>query len=107
MRRASPGFRFETFDLVINPETSKESAALASTAKSKRKEGFGLSPKGSVFPYHPRARELFLTGLFDDMKKENKRPTNNSSVELSDLPYKRIPPILSLTGDEIRTEKSF
>ena len=97
----------ETFDLVINPETSKESAALASMAKSKRKEGFGLSPEGSVFPYHPRARELFLTGLFDDIKKKNKKTYEELVCELSGLPYKRIPPILSLTGDEIRSGEEF
>jgi len=97
----------ETFDLVINPETSKESAALASIAKSKRKEGFGLSPKGSGFPYHPRARELFLTGLFDDIKKGNEKTYEQLICRLSDLPYKRIPPILSLTGDEIRSGEEF
>jgi ADP-heptose:LPS heptosyltransferase len=97
----------ETFDLMINPETSKESAAWASIAKSKRKEGFGLSPKGSVFPYHPRARELFLTGLFDDIKKRNTKTYEELVCELSGLPYKRIPPILSLTGDEIRSGEEF
>ena len=34
--------QIEAFDLVINPETSKESAALASMARGKRKKGFGL-----------------------------------------------------------------
>jgi ADP-heptose:LPS heptosyltransferase len=97
----------ETFDLVLNPETSKESAALASIAKSKRKEGFGLSPKGSVFPFDRRARELFLTGLFDDIKKQNKKTYEELVCELSGLPYRRIPPILSLTGDEIRNGEEF
>jgi ADP-heptose:LPS heptosyltransferase len=97
----------ETFDLVINPETSKESAALASIVKGRRKEGFGLSPKGSVFPYHPRARELFLTGLFDDIKKGNEKTYEQLICQLSDLPYKRISPILSLTEEERRSGDVF
>jgi ADP-heptose:LPS heptosyltransferase len=97
----------EAFDLIINPETSKESAALASLVKGRRKVGFGLSPRGSVFPYHPRARELFLTGLFDDIKKGNEKTYEQLICQLSDLPYKRIPPILSLTGDEIMSGEEF
>ncbi len=97
----------ETFDLVINPETSKESAALASLVKGKRKEGFGLSPGGAVFPFHRRAGELFRTGLFDDIKKANQKTYEKLVCELSGLPYKRIPPILSLAEEEMKSAEAF
>ena len=97
----------ETFDLIINPETSKESAALASLIKGKRKEGFGLSPRGTVFPFRRRARELFLTGLFDDIKKANEKTYEELVCELSGLPYKRIPPVLSLTEEEVKSGEAF
>lgn len=96
----------ETFDLVINPETSKESAALASIVRG-RKKGFGLSPRGAVFPYNSKAKELFHMGLFDDVKKENRRTYEQLICQLSDLPYERTPPILTLTSDEIREGKEF
>ena len=63
----------EAFDLVINPETTKESAALASIAGGKKKKGFGLSPRGFVFPYNAGAHEIFRMGLWDDLKKRNRK----------------------------------
>ena len=96
----------EAFDLVINPETSKESAALASVVRGKKK-GFGLSSRGAVFPYNPKAKELFHMGLFDDLKKENRKTYEQLVCQLSDLPYERTPPILTLTGDETRAGEEF
>ena len=97
----------EAFDLVINPETSKESAALASIVKSKKKKGFGLSPKGFVFPYNTGAKEIFHMGLFDDIKKRNRKTYEELICQLSNLPYERIPPILCLKQDEIRFGEEF
>jgi ADP-heptose:LPS heptosyltransferase len=97
----------EAFDLVINPETSKESAVLASIATGKKKKGFGLSSKGFVFPYNPRAKELFHMGLFDDLKKGNTKTYEQLVCQLSGLPYDRIPPILSLAEDEIKQGDEF
>jgi len=97
----------EAFDLVINPETSKESAALASIARGKKKKGFGLSSRGFVFPYSPKAKELFHMGLFDDIKKRNEKTYERLVCDLSDLPYERNPPILILTEDEIRHGDEF
>jgi len=97
----------ETFDLVINPETSKESAALASMAKGKRKKGFGLSPKGFVYPFDSRAEELFTLGLFDDVKKRNKKTYEQLVCSLSGIPYQPTPPIFCLSGDEERDGQEF
>ena len=97
----------EAFDLVINPETSKESAALASIAKGKKKKGFGLSPKGSVFPYNSGAEEIFRMGLLDDIKKRNQESYEQLICQLSDLPYERTSPILCLKDDEIKFGEEF
>ncbi|RPJ00874.1 MAG: hypothetical protein EHM36_14110, partial [Deltaproteobacteria bacterium] len=90
----------EAFELVINPETAKESAALAALAKAKKKKGFGLSPEGSVFSYNKGADEIFRMGLRDDLKKRNQKTYEQLLCQLSDLPYGRFPPILSLTEEE-------
>ena len=97
----------ETFDLVINPETSKESAALASIAKGKRKKGFGLSPRGFVYPFDPRAEELFTLGLFDHLKKRNKKTYEQLVCSLSDIPYEPTPPIYCLSEGEQRDGQEF
>jgi len=97
----------ETFDLVINPEASKESSALASIVKGKKKKGFGLSPEGSVFPLNPEAEEIFHMGLLDEIKKGNRKTYEQLVCHLSGLPYERIPPILYLTDDETRSTERF
>ncbi len=97
----------ETFDLVINPETSKESSALASIAKGKRKKGFGLSPKGVVYPFDAMAEELLTLGLFDDLKKRNKKTYEQLVCSLSDIPYGPTPPLFYLSEDEKRDGQEF
>ena len=97
----------ETFDLVINPEASKESAALASIAQGKVKKGLGLSPQGSVFPFNPEAEEIFHMGLLDDIKKKNRKTYEELVCQLSDLPYERVPPILCLTDDEMQFTEGY
>ena len=94
--------QIETFDLMINPEASKESAALASIAKGKEKRGFGLSPEGSIYPLNEEAEEYFRMGLFDDVKKRNSKTYEQLICQLSDLPFDGVPPMLSLTDDELR-----
>lgn len=97
----------ETFDLVINPEAGKESSALASIARGSEKKGFGLSPRGIVFPLNEGAEEIFHLGLFDDMKKRNRKSYEQLVCQLSDLPYERVPPMLHLTDDEMVFGEAF
>lgn len=97
----------ETFDLVINPETSRESAALTAIAKGKKKKGFGLSPRGFVYPFDPMAEELFTLGLFDDLKKKNQKTYEQLVCSLSGIPYHPTPPILCLSEDEQREGQEF
>lgn len=97
----------ETFDLVINPEAAKDSAALATMAKGKEKKGFGLSPEGFVFPFNQQAEEIFHMGLFDDVKRRNQKTYEELICQLSELSYRRVPPTLCLTEDETRHAEKF
>lgn len=97
----------ETFDLVINPEAAKESAALASIARGKEKKGFGLSPRGSVFPFNPGAEEIFHMGVIDDIKQRNQKTHEQLICQLSDLSYERVPPTIHLTDQEMRFAEEF
>ncbi len=58
-----------TFDRVINLDASKTSAALASAARSERKDGFILDERGYVRPTNDAARAWLEAGLFDDIKR--------------------------------------
>jgi ADP-heptose:LPS heptosyltransferase len=97
----------ETFDLVINPEASKESAALASIARGKEKRGLGLSPAGYVFPFNPEAEEIFKMGLLDDLKKRNGKSYEQLVCGLSGLTYRRTPPVLRITDGERSDAEKF
>jgi ADP-heptose:LPS heptosyltransferase len=58
------------FDRVINLDASKTSAALATAARSKRKDGFVLDERGYVQPTNDAARRWLEAGLFDDLKRD-------------------------------------
>ena len=57
------------FDRVINLDAGKTSAALASAARSARKDGFVLDARGIVQPTNDAARRWFEMGVFDDLKR--------------------------------------
>ena len=59
-----------TFDRVINLDASKTSAALASAARSPRKDGFVLHERGYVQPTNDAARRWLEAGIFDDIKRQ-------------------------------------
>jgi lipopolysaccharide heptosyltransferase III len=59
-----------TFDRVINLDASKTSAALATAARSTRKDGFVLDARGCVLPTNEAAMRWLEAGLFDDIKRQ-------------------------------------
>ena len=97
----------ETFDMVLCPETAHESAALATLAKGKIKKGFGLHPRGYIFPYNSGAGALFQLGLFDDLKKANQLTNEQLLCRLAEVPFKRVPPVLQLAPAEHRFAQLF
>ena len=97
----------ETFDLVINPEAATDSAAWATAAKGEEKKGFGLTPKGFVFPFNPEAEEILHMGLFDDVKQRNQKTYEQLICQLAGLSYHRVPPVLCLTDEERRYAEKF
>jgi ADP-heptose:LPS heptosyltransferase len=63
----------EEFDLVLGLDAAPESARIATLAKGKEKLGFGWHPRGYSFPVNDEARGWYEMGLFDDVKKANRR----------------------------------
>jgi heptosyltransferase-2 len=60
------------FDRVINLDASKISAALATAARSTRKDGFVIDERGRVQPTNAAARAWFEAGLLDDVKRQGR-----------------------------------
>lgn len=92
--------KVEHFDLVINLDSLPRSASLASFAWAREKIGFGLSEIGSVFPFNQGAREWFQMGVFDDLKKGNKKTCQEIIFEIIGLRFKKEEPVVNLKGEE-------
>lgn len=63
----------EKFDLVLSLDSSVVSSALAGRIDAREKKGFGLNNEGKVYPFNPDAKEWFRMGIFDDVKRKNKK----------------------------------
>lgn len=75
----------EDFDIAINLDAAPLSSRLAELARAKEKRGFGYHPSGYVYPINPEAEPWFLMGLFDDVKKENKRTYQSLMLDICKL----------------------
>jgi heptosyltransferase-2 len=73
------------FDRVINLDASKISAALATAARSPRKDGFVLNERGVVQPTNAAARQWLEAGLFDDIKRQGTATYQDRMAEILGL----------------------
>jgi heptosyltransferase-2 len=70
---------------VINLDASRISAALASAARSSRKDGFVLDERGFVQPTNAAARSWLEAGLFDDFKRSGTVTYQDRMAAILDL----------------------
>lgn len=89
-----------TFDQVINLDAGKPSASLASAANAKKKDGFVLSPEGSVRPTNAAALRWLEMGLFDDLKRQNNRTYQDLMLDIVGLPLSPHQYVFELTENE-------
>jgi ADP-heptose:LPS heptosyltransferase len=74
-----------TFDRVINLDAGQASAALASIARSPRKDGFLLDAAGHVVPTNASARRWLEMGIFDDLKRAGTRTYQERMADILGL----------------------
>ena len=89
-----------TFDRVINLDASKISAALATAARSDRKDGFVLDERGVVQPTNAAARRWLEAGVFDDIKRQGTATYQDRMADilgLTDRPHRYV---FELADDE-------
>jgi heptosyltransferase-2 len=90
----------EVFDLILHPDTSPTSAAIAAVAKTKERKGFILDNLGKVVPVDDRGIEWIEMGAFDQIKKANKKSYQQIVHEILDLDYKKGEIIINLEERE-------
>lgn len=89
-----------TFDRVINLDAGKASAALASMANAKQRDGFVLDARGCVQPTNPAARRWLEMGLFDDLKRQGTKAYQDLMLEIIGLPGAPHAYVLELSAEE-------
>ncbi len=97
---ALPRLQTEEFDLVINTDADKWTAALAATARTKERLGMTLDSQGNITPSTVEAEEWLQMGAFDHLKKANQKTYQQIMYEMCRLEYRRQKPILNLTEPE-------
>ncbi|MFH0962468.1 MAG: glycosyltransferase family 9 protein [Planctomycetota bacterium] len=97
----------ERFDLTLCLDAAPRSAALGSLARAKEKRGFGVDRRGCVVPFTPEAREWLLMGIFDDLKRANRRTYQDIVMGICGLEGLRHEIIVRLTKAEREFARRF
>jgi ADP-heptose:LPS heptosyltransferase len=95
-----------TFDRVINLDASKISAALATAARSARKDGFVLDEQGTVKPTNDAARRWLEAGIFDDIKRQGVSTYQDRMAEILGLAGRKHRYVFELATEEIKRAKA-
>ncbi len=91
----------ETFDLIIGLEKETRGAALVSKFKGREKKGFGLGPKGNIFPLQKNSEYAYLLGLDDELKFfRNKKTYPELIFEVAGLDYRQDEYLLDLSPED-------
>jgi heptosyltransferase-2 len=90
----------ESFDLLLHPDASPASAAIASAAIAKEKRGYVLNNLGKVVSVDDRGIEWLEMGAFDQLKKANKKTYQQIIHEVLGLEYDKGEIIIELSDQE-------
>lgn len=91
------------FDLVLNIDKSRRSAAFTMNLRAKKRMGFGINGDGAIIPLNPEAYENYRLGLDDHFKfRVNRKTVPQLQCEQFGLRYRRDPYRVYLTDEERR-----
>ncbi len=89
------------FDLALNADKNRNSAAFIQTLRADRKMGFGLNDFGAIVPLNAEALYNYRMGIDDQLKfYDNQRTGQDILAETFGLDYRRDAYVLELTDEE-------
>lgn len=88
------------YNILLNPDASPKSAALASMVDAEKCFGYYLGEQGKVLPFSQLSEEWLELGSFDELKKKNSKTYQQIIHEIAGLEYQKDPIQLVLTEDE-------
>jgi len=91
-----------TFDRVVNLDAGKTSAGMAALASAGHKTGYVMHEAGYVTGTNQAAEEWLRMGVFDDLKKVNKRSYQDIMCSILGLPADGMEYVLKLTDAELK-----
>ncbi len=97
----------ETFDIGICPDADALSSTIASIANCKTRYGFISNGDGTVVPVNEAAREWWLMGVNDGLKKSNRKTYQQIMYEICDLPLPTLKPQLVLPEEARQFARDF
>ena len=97
----------EQSDLVLGLDNSRDSAALAYLSRGDKKLGFSLDDSGQLIPLSPVAEAWFQMGLWDDLKRANRRTYQDILWDICELPKPTMPPDIILPESSKTEAKVF
>ena len=97
---ASFRIKAESYDIVINLDTSKISSAIATTTNAKEKIGFVLNQKGYVEATSSTSQQWLEMSAFDNVKKANTKSHQQIMYEILDLDLPVKQPIIQISENE-------
>ncbi|ABB33099.1 glycosyl transferase family 9 [Geobacter metallireducens RCH3] len=72
----------QEYDLLLSLDKDTQVCAVANRVRAAVKKGFLLGPQGKIVPADDDARRKWLTGIFDDLMKENTRHYVEETFEI-------------------------
>ncbi len=89
------------FEVVLNVDKSRRSAALAQRVTADDRRGFGANPWGAIVPLTAQADYQYWTGLDDELKfRGNEKSEQQMLAETMGLEFRRDPYVLELSDAE-------
>jgi len=99
--------RQEKFDVGICLDADSLSATIHSLTDCSVRYGFVADRNGQVQPANEFAREWWLMGLNDRLKKDNRKSYQQIMFEICDLPFAPSRPILDLDAESLQFGEAF
>jgi ADP-heptose:LPS heptosyltransferase len=89
----------ESFSVGICLDADQQSATIHSIARCEVRLGFVADAAGKVQPANDAAREWWLMGVNDSLKKQNRKTYQQIMYEICGLPLPTVPPSLHLNDN--------
>ncbi|MFH1009926.1 MAG: glycosyltransferase family 9 protein [bacterium] len=89
-----------SFSHLLSLDKDPEVVAIASKVQAAHRMGFVQGPEGLCAPVDALAQDKFLTGLFDDVSKANRKSYPQEMVEMCGYPYQRERYVMELPEPE-------